>query len=1138
MLQPPVRELLANHLRKHQDTVLQQLMALILEAPDLKSMHELATSREYHQAVTTLLDLLVQNIASPSDKRVFYYARQRAMSRFRQNIQATQMLRIASLHRQVLTKMISHQFAEDPTLVRSMTEIIEAQIGEIEVAFTEAYQGARDKQWSISETKYYALFENASEAIISFLPGEGRIIEVNAQAERLVGKVRGELLQTHLADLFEETHREQVTWLVSQNGGTSNIRLEDLAVRRADGVDVPISLSCNWMGVDGTNVGQIIMRDVTQMRQMQRELQSYAEQLEDRVEERTQELRQSEERFRSLFLQEQSRAQHLALINDVQQCALVTRDVSEFLHQVTLAIHSHFRSSDVSFLLRRSSVNAFLLLGESPSSSNGTEPSSQTSSTRSSATSPLPAPQNIAQQNMLQGRNIALQDISNLDEDALTVAAQIGGHGLSSPLGARVPLLAGTPLQEVMTRGTLHFGNNALLATHSATPGVHRAVGSEILVPVRIEGATIGVLQVRNEASGAYDPRDAVALQTAALIAATHVQSSRMFREMTELKEFNETLVGTMLHSLMVVNGEGEIQLVNERLTQTLGCNRAYLVGQNISEVLGEQTCEKHDLRHWLSEVTRTGAAREVPEVHVALRSGDGRETELIFDVRLSRVYFRGEARVVMLLINLTVRWKQTQQLQLMNEMSRLFQVSLDIDRVLHTVLTCVTAGPALGFNRAFLLLLDDETQILRGVMALGPSSAEEASHIWSEIGQRDLSLQEMLAVETPFDAQHPTPLQQSVMSLRVDLSRAADSPLARAVRERRALCVEREEIVQPLDDEFSNNANLESDAPASSTRSYKALADLLLSPSTAIAPLIAKDRVVGVVLADNLYSSAAIEEDDIRLLETVAQQAGLTIDNALTYQDLQKAQNELVSAERLVAVGEMSARVSHEIRNPLATIGGFARAILRHPEQQENARRKTEVIVEEVERLEELLNDLLDMARPRELDLQLHNVNEIVERALLLAEADIKANKAEIILDLASELPSILVDRRRLLQALLNTLRNGAQAMPDGGEIHVATRIVQRTPTSTRFLEVEIRDSGVGIPQKALKQVFDPFFSTKIRGSGLGLAVTLRIIRDHGGDIDVHSDEGRGTTFVICLPMRLDNAATNENSETTGTST
>jgi DNA-binding transcriptional regulator GbsR (MarR family) len=163
MKQPPVRELLANYLRKRQDTVLRRLLALIAESPDLAEVHEMARTREYQQAVTTLLDLMVQNIANPSDRRCFHYARQRALTRFHQNVQATQMLRIAALHRQVLAKMVHRQFSEDPSLVRRMTEIIEDQIAEVELAFTDAYETARDRQWHISETKYFSLFENASK---------------------------------------------------------------------------------------------------------------------------------------------------------------------------------------------------------------------------------------------------------------------------------------------------------------------------------------------------------------------------------------------------------------------------------------------------------------------------------------------------------------------------------------------------------------------------------------------------------------------------------------------------------------------------------------------------------------------------------------------------------------------------------------------------------------------------------------------------------------------------------------------------------------------------------------------------------------------------------------------------------------
>ncbi|HEX8235389.1 MAG TPA: ATP-binding protein [Abditibacteriaceae bacterium] len=1122
MKQPPVRELLANYLRKRQDSVLRRLLALIAESPDLAEVHEMARTREYQQTVKTLLDLMVQNIANPSDRRCFHYARQRALTRFHSSVQATQMLRIAALHRQVLSKMVHRQFSEDPALMRRMTEIIEEQIAEVELAFTEAYETARDRQWHISETKYFSLFENASEAIISFRPGQGQIIEANMQAERLSGRQRGEILRLHFSELFAKEHREQANWLVQQTGGSANIRLEDMAVRRADGMVVPISLSCNWVNVDGSSVAQVIMRDVTQLRQMQRELQSYAEQLEERVAARTHELQASEERYRSLFLQEQQRAQHLALINEVQQCALATRNIEDFLHQVTTSIQAHFRSCDVVFYLCQDTSNQDLA-----ASFSGSEP---TPASVSDALLKGPGALSLAQlseghqessngthngdgasrHEYSQGHPTAAIGVNECKE--LVVAAQVGGHGLSLPIGARHALDVGLPGQAALRGEMLYIANDAAQdERYQRPPGVHRNAGAEMCVPVRMENEMIGVISVLCTDKSTFDARDAVALQTAATIAAAHVQSSRMFHQMRELKEFNETLVGTMLHSLMVVNHAGIIQIVNERLSQTLRLPRERLVNQPLTTVFSPSTLEKHSIPDTLRDVTQTGFAREVPEVHVWTP-----EAEFIFDLRISRVYFRGEAQAVVLLINLTQRWRKTQQMQLVSEMGRLFQASLDINKVLYTVLTCITAGPALGFNRAFLLLLHEDSDTLKGAMALGPSSAEEAARIWRDLGQRQLSLQEILADESAFNPTHPTPLQQQTLALQINLHHPCFEVLRQAVHERRTSRVARDELIGPGLAAVSGEQH--------AANELETILNLFTAPEIAIAPLASKDRIVGVVLADNLYSAASIEEDDLRLLETVAQQAGLTIDNALTYQALQKAQKELVSAERLVAVGEMAARVSHEIRNPLATVGGFARSVLKRPEDADVVRRKVEVIVDEVSRLEELLSDLLDMARPRQLDLQPHAINEIVEHALLLANADIKASGVEVKRELAHDVPLLLVDRRRLLQALLNTMRNGAQAMPEGGVLCVATR-VHRVEDNVCWLEIEVKDSGLGIPTRALKQVFDPFFSTKIRGSGLGLAVTLRIIRDHGGDIDVYSEEGQGTSFIMCLPLQIASA-------------
>lgn len=1142
MKQPPVRELLATYLRKRRDVILRRLMAMIDASPELADLHELAHTPEYRGVIGTLLDLLIQNIADPADRRCFHYARQRAFARFQQNIQATRMLRLAAMHRQILTRMIALHFEDEATLVRRMTEIIETQSGEIETAFTDAYQSARDQQWHYSETKYYSLFENASEAIISFRPQEGRIIEANVQAERLLGRARADIMEIGFSDLFAPEHREQSAWLVEQSGNTSSLRLEDMAVRREDGLIVPISLSCNWVQVEGASVAQVIMRDVTQLRQMQRELQSYAEQLEERVQARTTELQQSEDRYRTLFLQEQRRAQQLSLINDVQQCALVTRDIDEFLHHVTSAIQSHFRDCDVSFYVCRgltgNSSSGVSTSGDQAHDSRAHDAAVAVSRLSGAATDLAAVSRAVAADARAARRDVQSSTHAAASCDELVVVAHVGGHGFSLPVGGRHPVGEGLPGRAASgAEGLLISNDTSRDPRYYRPPGVHREAGSEMCVPVAIEGDMIGVISVQSAMRDTFDPRDAVALQTAATIAAAHVQSSRMFHDMSELKEFNETLVGTMLHSLMVVNRDGLIQIVNDRLCQSLRLEREELINQKISRVFNDDTRRKYGLDSVLRDVTESGAPREMQEVHVWVRSDGQPDAEYVFDLRISRVYFRGEAQAVVLLINLTARWRKTRQLQIVNEMSRLFQSSLDIDRVLHTVLTCITAGPALGFNRAFLLLLDEESKSLRGAMALGPSSHEEASRIWRELGSRQPSLQEILGDETAFDPNHPTKLQQSALSLQVDLQDPHIATLARAVRERRTLLVTRDELFPP---EFAlpHNAQWQAngDAKDSGAHEYSwdgrslemddapdanaVLHELFTAPHVAIAPLASKDRIVGVVLADNLYSGTPIEDDDLRLLDTVAQQAGLTIDNALTYQALSKAQREVASAERLVAVGEMAARVSHEIRNPLSTIGGFARSLLKRPDDADMVRRKTEVIVEEVSRLEELLTDLLDMARPRELDLQPHSINDIAERALLLANADIKASGVEVEKHLTPDPPLLLCDGRRLLQCLLNAMRNAAQAMPDGGTLTVETHIVRETPDGVH-IEFEVCDTGVGIPQKALKQVFDPFFSTKMRGSGLGLPVTLRIIRDHGGDINVYSEEGEGTRFVISLPLR-----------------
>ena len=775
------------------------------------------------------------------------------------------------------------------------------------------------------------------------------------------------------------------------------------------------------------------------------------------------ELAASEDRYRSLFLQEQRRARHLSLLNEVQKCALATRDLRPFLPQVTRAISSHFPDCDVTFYMSRAlGVGAW---------QNGDK----------------------QQDGEDFARDWRASDWEGDHENYnMVVVASYGKFNLRLPVG------------------------DALSLDHVNAEGEISApdANSALTVPISLEGETIGLISVQSPEHDVLDGRDVAALHTASAIIAAHIQNSRLFRHMSEVNSFNQSLLDSMLHSMMVVDKEGLIQFVNERLLAISDKTRGEVRRQPLETIFGETPAYHHNLRGAVAQVIETGKGQQLHEVHIWTPDGPQ-----IFDLRLFRVYYGGQAETAILLINLTEHWRKTYQLQLTHEIGRLFQESLDIERVLGTVLTCITAGNALGFNRGFVFLLDENGAHLEGRMALGPSSAEEAGQIWGEISQRDLTLEEILN-----DAQHfsptsePTPLQQHTAKLSFRLENLCFPALRRVIENKTATQLKHSELI--VSECYTGAPHLtERDCEEG-----RQIAELFSAYTVAVAPLIAKEQLIGVIFADNLYSNTPIEADDMQLLDTLAQQAALTIDNALTYQALQSAQRELISAERLAVVGEMAARVSHEIRNPLATIGGFGNSILKKAGDEAAVQRKARVIVSEVARLEELLTDLLDMARARPLQRKPESINEITEHALLLAQADIRSYNVQIERAFASDLPMICVDRARLLQALLNTIRNGAQAMDDGGAMQIKTRFISEPAENSldepiEWIEIEIADSGSGIPERALKQVFEPFFSTKVSGSGLGLPVTRRIIEDHGGRIDVQSREGEGTTFQFRLP-------------------
>jgi two-component system, NtrC family, sensor kinase len=233
----------------------------------------------------------------------------------------------------------------------------------------------------------------------------------------------------------------------------------------------------------------------------------------------------------------------------------------------------------------------------------------------------------------------------------------------------------------------------------------------------------------------------------------------------------------------------------------------------------------------------------------------------------------------------------------------------------------------------------------------------------------------------------------------------------------------------------------------------------------------------------------------------------------------LRSAQDQLVRSEKLSSLGRLSASIAHEINNPLAGILTFSKLMVRMLDQgtPDEATRRTliknlQLVQRETERCTAIVRNLLDFARERPLSVKEVDVNAAVEEALQLLANPIQLNDLRLEKSLG-QLPPVQADFGQLRQACVNVIMNACEALPRGGHLRVATRVVE----GGRWVELEFQDDGPGIPAERLPRIFDPFFTTKEKGTGLGLSVVYGIIERHGGTIEIRSEHG--TRVAIRIP-------------------
>ncbi len=223
---------------------------------------------------------------------------------------------------------------------------------------------------------------------------------------------------------------------------------------------------------------------------------------------------------------------------------------------------------------------------------------------------------------------------------------------------------------------------------------------------------------------------------------------------------------------------------------------------------------------------------------------------------------------------------------------------------------------------------------------------------------------------------------------------------------------------------------------------------------------------------------------------------------------------------DRLTAMGEMAARIAHEIRNPLGSIELFA-SILQREIEDENQKRLVSHICSGVKNLNHVISNLLAFTRQPKPVLEKIDLHKFLDELLLFGEFLTDKNDIRLKKEYYTSSLSVYGDEELLKQVFLNIIRNAVQAMQDGGVLKVKTGTGKKKRGSLGYIEVKISDTGIGISKDNLKNIFNPFFTTKDKGTGLGLAIVHNMIESHNGMIEVESREGKGTAFTILLPQR-----------------
>jgi PAS domain S-box-containing protein len=798
-----------------------------------------------------------------------------------------------------------------------------------------------------------------------------------------------------------------------------------------------------------------------------------------------------------------------------------------------------------------------------------------------------------------------------LEDEMLQIKAS---YGLADTYKQKMALQIGEGIagNVALTGEPLVIDDVASMPDNMRVPEIHATSG--LCVPLKIGENIIGTL-------GLYDKKDewgittftkddVNTLMTFASASSVAIENARLYKteiekekEVTQTKDYLKSLIDNSADGIIISDINGIITSWNKGAEIIYGFKQDEVLGKFLPMVPPFLVEEE---KAFIEKIKQKETLRNIETIR---RIKNGRLIEI--SLTLSPILDSAGNVTGISGISRDISEKKMVEKELIRknqELSRLFFVNsvvrgtLDLDKLLNMVLTVVTMGDGLGFNRAILYLVDESRNTLNGIMGVGPGSPEEAKNIWLSMEGKSLGA---IIEEIESRPMHPDSYLDR-LSKNINISLDTDCILSRCIKEKRPFNIQNAKV-EPLVTPY--------------------LIQMLGAEAFGIVPLVSRDKVIGLIWVDNLFTGKPIKDEDLQFLMGFSSHIASAIENARLFENVSLARAELknifesitdmvyftdndftikrinqavvkrigkpeeeiigkkcyeifhgmdqpweacphaksvnsrkpfigeiedpylgaafvisnspimdssgnmvgtvhlsrdvtelrtlrerlVHSERMAALGELAARVAHEIRNPLISIGGFARRLEKKlsGDTAEYAR----IIVNEVSRLENILKEILGFVKSSRVNKVSVDINLFVNDIIDFFTPSISEKHNTIVKDLSESPLFSSIDPDRIREALLNIITNASQAT-DHGIITIKTR------QEDNEIVIELSDNGCGIKPEDLKNIFNPFFTTKAQGTGLGLAVTHKIIQEHDGKIKVESVWGSGTAFKIYLPL------------------